>query len=303
MSVDIFIGADGGGTKTKVQVEDIEGNILGHALVGPGNIRTDVDLAYKSVMSGIEVALADTDYSLGDKDVKFHVGLGLAGFEVPEACDAFLAKDFPFETIELESDAIIACLGAHAGEDGAIVIVGTGVHGCEVFKNQLVHVGGWGFPHGDEGGGAWLGMEAVRIVLRSVDGRAYSTTLCEEILRVFDDNVSELITWATAAGPSDFATLAPLVIEQAEHGDPHAAMLLESAALEIDMVAQALEDAIDGNYLSLALFGGIAPHLKSRMNSDVKNRIVERQFDATRGAVFLARQKVLGDQWKEGLKL
>lgn len=303
MTVDIFIGADGGGTKTKVQVEDIEGNILGHALVGPGNIRTDVDLAYKSVMSGVEEALSGTDYRLYDPNINFHVGLGLAGFEVPEACDAFLAKDFPFATIELESDAIIACLGAHAGNDGAIVIVGTGVHGCEVFKNNIVHVGGWGFPHGDEGGGAWLGMEAVRIVLRSIDGRAHSTSLCEAVLRRFDDNVSELITWATAAGPSEYASLAPIVIEQSEHGDAHAAMLLESAAVEIDLVSQALEDAIDGNYLSLCLFGGIAPHIKGRLNTDVKNRIVERQFDATRGAVFLARQKVLGDQWKQGLTL
>lgn len=294
----IFIGADGGGTKTKIQIEDEAGTIIGHALTGPGNIRRSVEGAWQSIMMGVREALQGTGIALDDSQYDFHAGFGLAGYEVPEAAEAFLSHEHPFKTLELESDAIIACLGAHAGDDGAIIIVGTGVHGCEVYKGHVVHVGGWGFPHGDEGGGAWLGMEAVRLTLKSLDGRSDVSPLSEAVLREFDNNITDIVTWATQAGPGDFGTLAPLVIEYADKGDVHAVMLLDSAAVEIDLVAKALEDSIDGHYLSLCLFGGIAPHLKSRLSSEVKNRIIERQYDATRGAIFLARQKVLGNDWQ-----
>ncbi len=297
----IFIGADGGGTKTKVQVEDENGKILGTGKSGPGNIRTSVDLAWNSIYSGLKEALLQAGLKLEDPNYEYHAGLGLAGYEVPEAVKDFLRKPHPFKTISLESDAIIACLGAHAGQDGAIIIVGTGVHGCEVFKGKIIHVGGWGFPHGDEGGGAWLGMEAVRLTLKSIDGRSYATSICEAVLEKFDNNVTALVTWAVQARPGDFGTLAPLVIEHAALGDTHAMMLLDMAASEIDLIAEALDDAIDGNDLSLTLFGGIAPHLKSRLSPEIQARLVERRFDATRGAIFLARQKVLGENWKKGI--
>lgn len=303
MAQKIFIGADGGGTKTKVQIEDESGRILGTGKSGPANIRTSVEIAWNSIHGGVKEALSQAGLRLDNPDYEFHVGLGLAGYEVPAAVKDFLRRAHPFKTISLESDAIIACLGAHAGEDGAIIIVGTGVHGCEVFDGNIIHVGGWGFPHGDEGGGAWLGMEAVRLALKSVDGRAFATPLCEAVLEKFEHDVTALVTWAVGAGPGDFGTLAPLVIEQANLGDAHALMLLDSAAAEIDLIAQAMDEAIDGAYLPLALFGGIAPYLKNRLSLEVKARVVERQFDATRGAVFLARQKVLGDQWKKGIAL
>lgn len=297
----IFIGADGGGTKTKVQVEDESGKILGTGKSGPGNIRTSVDIAWNSVLNGLKEALLQAGLKLEDPNYEYHAGLGLAGYEVPEAVKDFLRRRHPFKSITLESDAIIACLGAHAGEDGAIIIVGTGVHGCEVFNKNIFHVGGWGFPHGDEGGGAWLGMEAVRITLKSVDGRSYVTPLCEAVLEKFENDVTALVTWAVQARPGDFGTLAPLVIEHAGLEDPHALMLLDTAAVEIDLVAEALDDAIEGQTLPLSLFGGIAPHLKSKLSPDVQARLVDRRFDATRGAIFLARQKVLGDQWKKGI--
>ena len=297
----IFIGADGGGTKTKVQIEDESGRILGSARSGPGNIRTSVDGAWGSIYQGIDEALKQAGLSLKNTRYHFHAGFGLAGYEVPEAVKDFLSRPHIFKTLILESDAIIACLGAHAGKDGAIIIVGTGVHGCSVFNKNITHVGGWGFPHGDEGGGAWLGMEVVRLTLRAIDGRADSTSLCEAVLNKFDHDVSALVTWAVQARPGDFGTLAPLVIEYAGLEDPHANLLLDSAAAEIDLVAQALEDAVDQAPLPLSLFGGIAPHIQKRLSVNTQKRLVDRKFDATRGAIFLVRQAVLKNQWDQNI--
>lgn len=299
MPTNIFIGADGGGTKTKVQIEDQDGNILGQSRTGPGNIRTSIPGAWSNLMTGIEDCLQQACLSLDDPNIDFHAGFGLAGHEVPEAAGAFLAHKHPFKTLVLDSDSIIATLGAHAGDDGAIIIVGTGVHGCEIFKGETIHVGGWGFPHGDEGGGAWLGMESVRLTLKSIDGRAFESPLCAGVIAEFNNDAGELITWATQAGPGDFGTLAPLVFKYAEEdGDVNAEMLLDAAAVEIDLVANALDDAVDNQYLPLSFFGGVSTHLLPRLSSEVRERTIERRFDATRGAIFLIRKAVLGDDWK-----
>jgi len=172
MAKDIFIGVDGGGTKCKVRIEDAEGNLLGQARGGPAQIRISVDQAWQSILAAINEALKSTGISLVDKNYRFHAGFALAGTEVKEAVDDFLSRPHPFTNISLKSDAYAACLGAHGGKDGAIINIGTGVIGMRISGDEVIQVGGWGFPHGDEGGGAWLGLEAVRLASAASCGKA-----------------------------------------------------------------------------------------------------------------------------------
>jgi glucosamine kinase len=50
-----------------------------------------------------------------------------------------------------------------------LIAIGTGTVGYQIEGDKECKVGGWGFPHGDEGSGAWLGMEAVRMTLHWLD--------------------------------------------------------------------------------------------------------------------------------------
>jgi glucosamine kinase len=63
-------------------------------------------------------------------------------------------------------------LGAHGGGPGAIVAAGTGsIDEALRHDGEHVSVGGWGYPVGDEGSGAWLGMCAMREAQLASDGR------------------------------------------------------------------------------------------------------------------------------------
>src|SRR5437764_1049925 len=64
-----------------------------------------------------------------------------------------------------------ANLGAHAGGDGGIVIVGTGSIGFARVGEEVYTIGGYGFPVSDEGSGADLGLSAIRRSLWARDGR------------------------------------------------------------------------------------------------------------------------------------
>ena len=85
MIKNIFIGADGGGTKTKIIVEDEAGLLLGQARSGPANIRNSVEQAWSSIDAGVKEALNQANLDPADPNYHFHIGLGLAGTEDPVA--------------------------------------------------------------------------------------------------------------------------------------------------------------------------------------------------------------------------
>ena len=294
---EIFIGIDGGGTKTKVLVEDGLGFELGSALSGPGNIRS-VAGAWASINEGVDSALKKAGISLKDPYYKFHLGLGLAGTEVQESYEAFLKVPHSFDTLVLDSDAYAACLGVHGNKNGAIIIIGTGVIGFQVEEGERSRVGGWGFPHADEGGGAWLGMEVLRLSFKALDGRCERTPLLDTILKKFEateTSAKMLISFANHAKPNDFGSLVPLITEYLEREDPHAQTLVEKAAQEIGLVAKALEKKRDKNdvrysgALPLCLLGGVAKFLSPFLSPEIRARCVPRQFDAAKGAIFMVK--------------
>ena len=83
-----------------------------------------------------------------------------------------MQRPHPFRSVVYANDATIACIGAHGGTDGGIVIVGTGSVGFAVVEGREIRVGGYGFPISDEGSGADLGLHAIRLALRAYDERA-----------------------------------------------------------------------------------------------------------------------------------
>ncbi len=296
MIKNIFIGADGGGTKTKLIVEDEAGLLLGQARSGPANIRNSVEQAWDSIDTGVKEALNQAQISLTDHNYRFHIGLGLAGTEDPVASEKFLSREHLFTTLVLDSDAYAACLGVHDCQDGAIIIIGTGVVGYELYQSERYVVGGWGFPQGDIGGGAWLGLEAVRLTFKSIDGRVHETPLLKAVFAKFNNDVGKIVSWSTKARPMDFATIAPIVIEHIQREDSHAIDLIEEAAREIDEIAATMERRLPPHPapLSCCLLGGIAPFIQARACEELKSRLVPRKHDAPKGAIYMVRQKVLG---------
>ncbi|MBX3709852.1 MAG: N-acetylglucosamine kinase [Gammaproteobacteria bacterium] len=287
----LFIGVDGGATKCVVRVEDEEGNLLGQETSGPANIRLSVTQAWQSIYTALEAILRPWTIAPGDPHYYWHAGMGLAGCEVDAAYQAFLKEPHDFDTLVLTSDAHTACLGAHGGNDGAIIIVGTGVVGFQVISQQTNKVAGWGFPHDDEGGGAWLGLEAVKLTLQCMDGRLLSSRLAKAIYAYFDDNLDQLVTWANQANSTAFAELAPIVIREYQQGDTLAIKLMQQAASAISNIANTL-DAMQPPHsspLPCTLSGGIASFIEPLLGEKLRSRLSPCQFTPDAGAVLLVR--------------
>jgi glucosamine kinase len=280
----LFLGVDGGGTRCRARLADCPGRILGEGTAGPANIRIGLDESLRSVLDAAGHCLEQAGASWADPIVAC---LALAGASEPaEAATARTACRGHFRRLLVTTDAHAACAGAHRGEDGGVVIVGTGTIGWAIHRGQSHRVGGWGFPVSDEGGGAWLGCEAARRTLWAHDGRSIWTPLLREVSGEFASDPHAIVRWMGSAKPRDFARLAPLVLGHAAHKEPAACAIMRAAADHIDILAARLADH---GAARLALMGGLAVGMALWLAPATRARLVTPAGDALDGALRLAR--------------
>jgi glucosamine kinase len=223
---------------------------------------------------------------LGYGDCRIVACLALAGACEPLTLAQAQAVPLPFARTILTSDARAACVGAHRGEDGGIVIVGTGSVGWAIAQGRDHRVGGWGFPLSDEGSGAWLGCEALRRVLWAYDGLIPWTGLLRLLFERFDADGYAIVRWMGAATPRDYASLAPAVVDQARQGDDIAVELAKGAAMHIDRIATKL---LAMPVPRLCIMGGLGESILPFLSWQSRRNLVPPLGDALSGALHLAR--------------
>jgi glucosamine kinase len=285
------IGVDGGGTGTRVRLTRLDGEVLAFAQAGPSALGQGIEQAWRNVSQAIEQTFRDAAVNNWEPR-ECAIGLGLAGAIVASQSHDFLHAANRFGQVALASDGFTALLGAHRGKPGAIVIAGTGSIGEALLPNgRHVFIGGWGYPIGDEGSGAWLGMYAMRRTQQAVDGRVAAGALVRAVQDVAGETRDELLAWCERAGQHAYAMLAPLVFD-VETADPYAAELLNAAVRSIDDIAVALD--ADGT-LPLVVSGSVGLRLQPRLAPRVRARLVEPAGDAIDGALRLIRERLRGN--------
>lgn len=286
MSESLLIGIDGGGTECRARLCDASGNTLGEGFGGPANARLGGPEVMNSIMTASRQAAAEAGLSEGDLS-RAYAGFGLAGANLPSACEALLAEPNPFVQIEIETDAYAAWLGAFEGEDGAILIMGTGSCGLAIIGGVKHDVGGWGAEVSDEASGQWIGREAVRRTLWAYDGRAAPSGLTDAVLAHLGGSAETIVAFATTARPTDFAALVPLVLDHAAKRDPLArALLTEAAADAVRFISRLFEVGAP----AVALIGGLAEPLSEWMPHAIRAELVKPRRDPLHGAVLMARR-------------
>jgi glucosamine kinase len=280
---DLLLGIDGGGTRCRARLADASGRLLAEAEGGPANIATDLDGALASIVAAARDALSAAgldDGALG----RIRAGLGLAGGNVPAVSSALLARPLPFATVRVASDAEIACLGAHGGGDGAILIVGTGSQGVVMAGGRTTTLGGWGFQISDTGSGAVLGRDAARRALLGHEGVEPASAFTAAVMHRFG-GPADLLAFAISAIPRDWATLAPMVFDHAAAGDPVATVLRDRF---VDDVVHLLDRLHALGGARIALMGGLATSYRPRLPDRLATVMVEPAGDALDGALLLA---------------
>ena len=287
--IEFLVGVDGGGSGTRALLARRDGAVIGHGQAGPSGLSRGIAPAWMAIAAATQSAFESAGLrpaAWGD----CALGAGLAGVSHQPWRDAFLAANIGFAQVALERDSFTMLLGAHAGQPGAIIAAGTGSVGEALRADgSRAYLGGWGFPIGDEGSGAWLGWQAVRHAQAAMDGRVSAGALARHVwARCGADRVA-LLDWCRSAGQFEYAQLAPAVFD-AETEDAHATALLAAAVLELEALARALDP--DGS-LPLAVSGSVGRRLAPRFSVALRSRSVELAQGADVGALTLIRRALL----------
>ena len=221
----IFLGIDGGGSKTAFLLENDDGQELARFETGPSNwLSSGSSTARESLTAGITSLSATPDIVCGG-----FAGAGRAeGIEFYRTC---LTALLPRAVVIVETDAFISFMGAIGPNPGVLLIAGTGsIALARKTDGTMIRAGGWGPAFSDEGGGFWIGREAIRHALRANDA-AEAADFISAITRGLK---LEKITDAPAAwkeGALDVRSVAALasIVTEKYPADP-AKQILEEAA-------------------------------------------------------------------------
>lgn len=283
---------DIGGSKTVGALFEPAGREVARAQAGPGAVSLGVDVA--------EAAVRAVWAEVGSRAAgEVHLCAGLAGIGLRDRVAALSARLSDFARVTIVGDGYGLLLGATGGGPGALVAVGTGVAAMRLMPDgRFRSLSGWGFPAGDLGGGAWIGLQAVGALTRAVDrvavgpemGAALSATLVEAL----GGGPGAIMARNTQGRARDFAALAPLVLAGAEAGDPAARAILAAAGAEIGAVGRALWDGGPGAVL---LTGGLAGALAPWVRAAAPERDwTPVAVDALAGLSLLARGVAPGER-------
>lgn len=287
-AVEFLLGVDGGGTGTRAVLARREGPVIAHGQAGPSALGQGIAQAWRNIERAIRSAFEAAQLPVPAWD-RCAVGAGVSGVSNRSWRNAFLAGNIGFARLEAETDSFVMLLGAHRGKPGAILAVGSGSV-AEALRpdGSRFTVGGWGFPAGDEGSGAWLGLHAVRHAQCALDGRANTGPLARRVFALCGDDRHALQDWCERARQFAYAQLAPAVFE-CEGTDPVAASLLVRAAAALDGLALAVDPK---GRLPLAVCGSIGLRLAPRLAPVVRSRLVPAAQAPEAGALMLIRQVV-----------
>lgn len=256
-----ILGVDGGGTHTRALLADETGTICGRGSGGPANYHSvGIAQAVRSIRDAAVGALRPVKDGSGAaaSGARVEVSrwiLGLAGVGRDmdhakmlsalheELQDLFSPEVDLAEVLFLTTDAHIALTGAVGGEEGVVVIAGTGAIALGTRGGRLVRAGGWGYLLDDRGGGYDLGRQAIIAALRAFDGRGEQTVLAERICRQLQlTGITDLVG-PVHNGELDrmrIGGLAALVTEAAGEGDRVAMEILREGGRELALLALAV---------------------------------------------------------------
>lgn len=283
----LFLGIDGGGTKCRSLLVDARGKVMGEGLAGPANPNHGgLNKAIPSITDAAEQALVAAGLSKQDFN-RVVVCAALAGVNIPSTYDAMKEWKHPFADWYVTTDLHGACLGAHGGHDGAVIVCGTGSCGFVHVNGKSELIGGHGFHLGDKGSGAWLGLEAVKAVLEAYDGLTPETVLTESLKEVFGISGLEIVERLNKASSSEFARMAPAIFAAADSGDAVAISIVQDGASYIDALARKL---LLMNPPRFSMIGGIAAPIKKWLSVEVADQVMPPLEQPELGAIHFAKE-------------
>jgi N-acetylglucosamine kinase-like BadF-type ATPase len=279
----LFIGIDGGGTKTVGVVTDESGKVVSTYAVGGTNpngagwdrVKEEMAFLFAKLMEGIPTGEVGGCFA------------GMAGVDHPNnrlKMKEIIDRILPGVPVEIGNDAINALYSGTANGTGITLISGTGSICIAVNSlGEQTRVGGWGYLIGDEGSGYDFGRRTLTAVMMSYDGRIHAPLLVSKVLAHFQcRHPSDLIPIIYEPGfeKKRIASVTPYLFEAFYEGEEAAKEIIEDCLNEMAlMIKTALRKRFHTGEteIKVVLVGSVFQK-QDKLVSMMKSRFEEEEY-------------------------
>jgi N-acetylglucosamine kinase-like BadF-type ATPase len=297
--MDYILGVDGGNTKTIAVVAALDGTILGAGRSGCGDIYgyDTSEPAIEQIALAVDSALEQAGQT---RESLAAACFSLAGADWREDYD-FLHETLSSRgygrTIRIYNDALGALRAGSLDGTGVVIACGTGVAiAARNAAGDFWHASFWV----ESLCGRELGNQALRALLRAELGITPPTALTAPILGFFDQSSVENLLRRFYLRPlhppdtKELSQLAPIVLREAEAGDPVAIQIVihQGERLAEYALAAARQVGIESTPFTLILNGGIFRHRGNVLVDAILNRVRQNAPDVA--VVRSAYEPVIG---------
>ena len=250
-----ILGVEGGGTKTAwVLVEalsetsGLEFRVLEDGKLPSSNFRLTAPERLRSILAELPKQI-------------HRAGVFLAGCATDEDRGALrrICLDlWPQAKIVTGSDRDSGLAAALDRGDGIVVNAGSGSSVTGRRGDRIELAGGWGHILGDAGGGYFLSIQALRLILREHDLHRAQMEFTAKILHAISlNNFDELVRWVQTADKMEIAMLAPVVFEAGATGDARMMEIIEEGARVLCEYTEAVAARLHLLAPKIVLMGGL----------------------------------------------
>ena len=301
----IYLGVDGGGTKTEfVCIDDAGLEVARRAEGTTYHLQVGVDGAVRALEAGIKGVCAQIGIAPTDLMFAF---FGLPAFGEDKAIDPQLEQHcgrlLGHDRYLCGNDMICGWAGSLGCADGINLVCGTGSIGYGERQGRAARVGGWGEVFSDEGSAYWIAIQGLNAFTRMSDGRLPKGPLRDAFRRELelddDIDVCAKIMGDDGLERDGIANLARIVAEAAAAGDPAAIAIHDRAADELVAMAQALRAELGfaaDEAVPLSWSGGVLTNdasvrsrLQARLHAAGPYELVKPRHSPAHGAALYAR--------------
>lgn len=309
----MYLGVDGGGTKTAFMIIDEVGKIHGYTKKRSCYYVHNSFETFKQVLEeGIKEVCSKAGINISGIRYSF---FGMAGYGEREKdipiLEGIIEEILKSKDFTCRNDVEAGWAGSLLLKPGINIVAGTGTIGFGVDKNgSKTRSSGWGDYCDDGGSGFWLAKKAIELFVKEADGRLKKTPIYrimkEELNLKNDFDILTVLYDEFQLKREKVANLSKLLYKAALEKDEYAIEMYEKAAYEHSLTIQAVINKLDfdqNEEILVSYTGGvfnvgslILQPLKeyvSKINNNVK--IVEPALGPVTGAALYALVMDKGD--------
>lgn len=297
MTKGIFLGVDGGGTKTAFLL-DVDGERYEDKQITIHPKQVSKEEYFDIMEHGIKNVCEKANINPAQIEYTFVAAPGYGQYPDTESyIQEGIRRVLGNDNFTVENDCVNGWAGSLNAKEGINIVIGTGAIGYGRDKDgNSMRCSGWGPFLGDEASGYWIGTKLLNIFTKMSDGRIEKTKiydLVKDKLGLKEDY--EIFDVTDKMKREEIADLSKILQVTLEEDDPNAIAILDEIAEEIALVINAIIKNLNfGDTVDVSFSGGVTnlgevlfDKIKSKVSSNVN--IIDPYASPVEGSVILAK--------------